>query len=176
MSKDLVEVCTLSCRVSPPFSGPILLITSRLSLFPLSSTRCPFRSPYGFPASFQAEAFPKAGHRAYHVPLDPLNRLDPLCSPAVSASYPLAHDKEDSSPCSHCVAFWLKPLALHLQLVSPHGVYQAFAFAGHTVNPCPIPSMHFGERFYLTVSASGFLSVLCPQCFTTESCLSVMTV
>ena len=109
--KDLVEVCTLSCWVSPPSGGPILLITSRLSLSPLSHARCPNRSPYGFPASLKAE------HRVYHVPFDPHDRLGSLSSPAVSDPIRLPMTRKTSVLVPTASPFWLKPLASHLQLV-----------------------------------------------------------
>lgn len=105
VTKDLVEVCSLSCWVSPLLCGPILPITGRPSLFPSSLARCSVRLHYGFPA------FLKAGHRVFHVPFNPLDRLGPLCSPAASDHSPLAHDKEYYKPCFLWLPFWLKSLA-----------------------------------------------------------------
>jgi len=126
--RDPVEVCPLSRGVMLPYrSTPIQAITAWPSLFPPSSTRTPFASPCGWLTL-------SGGVRAYRVRLEQPDGLGPLSPPVVLIVRVRAHN----TPWAHHIAFWLKPIQ-HLELVSRYGVYQAFAYADHTIHPRPYP-------------------------------------
>ena len=136
---DQVEVCPLSRGVVTP----ILPITGRHSLPPLSHTRRPIGLPYG---KLSRVACPPGDLRAYHVPCQYPRGLGSASPPGVTPSA----IGELGAPIPAPLPFWPKPVnpcgvrlsgaagaTQHLWLVLSNDVYRRFAYANHITQSEP---------------------------------------